>query len=186
MNDRQQGVKEHQIKVIDKRRVGKDKNVASIEPNLKPSYVEQLENKVTRMESALKNKIAELEEESIRSRQRVEKDLEKRFEEKFEKLISEVLELSSAIEKAIELSSEDEKVKEGLELISKGYLKFLEKLGVEVLNPINEEFDPNVMEAIQTQKGEKNRVLSVYQKGYKKGDKILKAPKVVVGSGEEE
>ncbi len=186
MSDKQQGIKEHQIKVVDKRRVGKDKNAVSVEPNLKPTYVEQLENKVAKMESALKNKIAEIEEESRKSRQRVERDLEKRFEEKLEKLIYDVLELSSAVEKAIELSSEDEKVKEGLKLISKGYLKFLEKLGVEVLNPLNEEFDPNLMEAIQTQKGEKNRVLAVYQKGYKKGDRIIKAPKVVVGSGEEE
>jgi len=60
MSDKQQGIKEHQIKVVDKRRVGKDKNAVSVEPNLKPTYVEQLENKVAKMESALKTKSQKL------------------------------------------------------------------------------------------------------------------------------
>lgn len=176
--------KEKQLKVVDKRRIGRDKNAPSIEPNLKPTYVEQLEKKVEKMEILLKNKIAELEEESRKSRERVQRDLEKRFDEKLEKILLDLIDFMPSIENAIEVSSNDKRIKEGLEILYNSYNKFLEKQGLLPINPIGEDFDPNFMEAVQTAKGEKDKVIMVFQKGFKRGDKILKPPKVVVGNGE--
>lgn len=176
-------VKERKLKVIDKRRVGKSECVEVEEPNLKPTYVQQLEEKVKRMEIALKNKIEELEEEAKRSRERVAKDLEKRYEERFEKLLLDLFVIFESLDKAIELSSKDEKVKEGLTLIKDSLDKFLENQGVEKIEPINEDFDPILMEAIQLADGEKDKVVGVLQNGYKKGERVLKPAKVVVGKG---
>lgn len=177
--------KEKHLKIVDKRRVGKSENAYAEEPNLKPTYVQQLEQKVDRMEIALKQKIAELEEEGNKSRERISKDLEKRFEEKVDKIIYDLFDIFESIEKAVELSSEDQKTKEGLEIIKNSLEKFLEKNNVEKIDPIGEDFDPNEMEALQIAEGEKNKVISVFQKGYKRNGKVLKAAKVSVGAGEQ-
>lgn len=172
------------LKVVDKRRVGKSVDSPFEEPNLKPTYVQQLEQKVSRMEVALKNKVEELEEEARKSRERISKDIEKRFEEKTDKIFCDLFEIIESLDKAIELSSQDEKTRQGLEIIKNSLDKFFEKNGVIALNPIGEEFDPNAMEALQMAEGEKNKVISVLQKGYQRNGRILKAAKVAVGIGD--
>lgn len=172
------------LKIIDRRRVGKGEGSPSEEPNLKPTYVQQLEDKVNRMEMNLKNKIKELEEEALKSRERVKKDLEKRFEEELEKTIVDLFDVFESIERAVELSTQDSKIKEGLILIKESLDKFLEKNGVQRIDPKGEEFDPERMEALQMTKGEKNKVIEVFQKGFLRKGKVLKPAKVSVGAGE--
>ncbi len=59
------------------------------------------------------------------------------------------------------------------------------KLGVEVIDRVGEEFDPNLENAVSKIEDEnlgENVVASVYQKGYKKGDKIIRPAMVVVAN----
>ncbi len=170
------------LKIIDRRRVGKGS--PSEEPNLKPTYVQQLEEKVKRMEINLKNKIEELEDEARKSRERVKKDLEKRFEEQLEKIIIDLFDIFESIERAVAISTEDSKTKEGLILIKESLERFLEKNDVTEIDPIGEEFDPERMEALQMSEGEKNKVIKVLQKGFSRKEKVLKPAKVCVGKGE--
>jgi len=176
-------IKEKKLKIVDKRRVGRDENAAASEPNLMPTYIQQLEKKVERMEAALKDKVAELEEEAARSRERVRGDLEKRFEERFDNFLCEVLDLIESLDKAVEIAPADKKTGEGLSLVASGLARFLEKQGVSVLDPQGGQFDPNHMEALQTAAGEKNKVMQVCRKGYMKSGKVLKPAKVIVGAG---
>jgi len=180
---REKEEQDRKVKVIDKRRVGMDEKARSVEPSVKPSYVEQLEAKVVRMEAALQEKLAELEAEAARSRERVARDLEKRFEDRCEALFLDVLVIMDNVEAAAEMASEDERTREGLELLSKSLEAFLDKNGLSKISPKGELFDPNLMEAVQVAPGEKNRVLKVYQCGYMRGDRLLKPAKVVVGGG---
>ena len=60
---------------------------------------------------------------------------------------------------------------------------FFEKNSLEVINPINQSFDPNLHQAIKTieDKNKENNLISeVLQKGYKLSDRILKPALVVV------
>lgn len=171
------------LKIVDKRRVGRDESIVPEEPNLKPTYVQQLEQKVVRMENALKQKIEELEREAVKSRERVTKDLEKRFEERLDKVFYDLFDIFDSIDKAIELSTLDAKTKEGLDLIKSSLQNFFKKHNIEVIIPQDEEFDPNLMEALQMVEGEKNRVVKVLQKGFKRDEKVLRAAKVSVGLG---
>ena len=175
--------REKQLKIVDKRRVGRDRDAAAVEPDLKPTYIRQLEKKVEKMEGAINNKLSELEEEAARSRERVRGDLEKRFEEKFDGLLCDVLDLLEGIDKAVEMSPGDEKTVQGLNLVSSGLARFLEKHGVKLLDPKGDQFDPNLMEALQLAPGEKNKVVQVCRKGFIRGGKVLKAAKVIVGAG---
>jgi molecular chaperone GrpE len=60
---------------------------------------------------------------------------------------------------------------------------FLEKNSLEVINPIDQKFDPNLHQAIKTVKNEKkenNTIDEVLQKGYKLLDRVIKPALVVV------
>ena len=60
---------------------------------------------------------------------------------------------------------------------------FLEKNSLEVINPVDQKFDPNLHQAIKTVKDdskENNFVSEVLQKGYKLVDRVIKPALVVV------
>ena len=78
----------------------------------------------------------------------------------------------------------DENTKKGLEMVLASFYKVLESEGVEEIDPMGQPFDPSVAEAIMAmpaQEGEESGIVKmVHEKGYKKGEKILRYAKVVV------
>jgi molecular chaperone GrpE len=75
--------------------------------------------------------------------------------------------------------------KQGLDLAVKEFKKVLEGEGVEEIKT-NSEFDPATHEAIEVIPGkEDNKIVEVVEKGYKMGDKILRAVKVKVEKRQE-
>ena len=78
----------------------------------------------------------------------------------------------------------DENTKKGLEMVLTSFHKLLEAEGVEEIDPIGQAFDPTVAEAIMAMpaaEGEESGIVKmVHEKGYKKGEKVLRYAKVVV------
>lgn len=76
----------------------------------------------------------------------------------------------------------DENAKSGMELIYKQILALLTKFDVVEIEAKGKEFDPKFHHAIaQCEDGEKaNTVVEVYQKGYKRKDKVLRPSMVKV------
>ena len=70
---------------------------------------------------------------------------------------------------------------EGLNLTLKDLQKVLKNIGVEEIEAEGKDFDHNTMEAIEVQKGEKNKVLKIIQKGYLLNGFLLRPAKVAVG-----
>ncbi len=172
------------VSVVDRRRVGKDPTLKAAEPSLKPTYVEQLEAKVERMETAFKQKSEELEKDAARSRERIKADLEHRFRDAERKLMLEVLDIADDLRRACELTAADPALNQGLSLVLARYNSFLEKHGCEMFSPVGDEFDPEHMEAVRMTDGKKGQVVDVYQPGiYLEGD-LLRPAKVSVGAGE--
>ena len=88
-------------------------------------------------------------------------------------------------ERAIESVKENnnlESFAEGVKLIHKQLKEVLKKFGVEEIDAVGKEFDPNVHEAImQVEHEEKdNVVIQEVQKGYKLRGKLLRPSKVIV------
>ena len=72
---------------------------------------------------------------------------------------------------------------EGLKQIRKQLQEFLKTHGVEEINVLNKEFDPNTTEAveeIEKQDAQSGFVLEVIQKGYQINDKILRPARVKI------
>ena len=70
---------------------------------------------------------------------------------------------------------------EGLEIVVKQFKDVLTSEGVSEIEVEGQQFDPNLHEAIETSEGTNDgRIVKVLRKGYKLGDKVLRATQVVV------
>lgn len=70
-----------------------------------------------------------------------------------------------------------EKVKEGLVLTIKTVDAALDKLGIHAFGEVGDTFDPNLHNAVMHEESEEhgeNEILDVFQKGYQKGNKIIR------------
>jgi molecular chaperone GrpE len=92
-------------------------------------------------------------------------------------------------ERAIEAVPESEKASgwvAGISLIQQKLSGILERAGVQVVDSLNQPFDPAVHEAVATEPGTSGQmVVEVYQKGYKLGDTLLRAAMVKTGDAPE-
>ncbi|MBR4949174.1 MAG: nucleotide exchange factor GrpE [Clostridia bacterium] len=87
------------------------------------------------------------------------------------------------IERAIDNGNDLDSLKEGVELIKKQCLDSFKALGVEEIE--TDTFDPNLHNAVMHVEDEElgeNKIVDVFQKGYKKGDKIIRISMVKVAN----
>ncbi|MEX2246216.1 MAG: nucleotide exchange factor GrpE [Dehalococcoidia bacterium] len=73
---------------------------------------------------------------------------------------------------------------DGIRLIHRKFQAVLEMAGVEEIPADGEPFDPALHEAIGQAPGEEGKVISVVQKGYRLGDRVVRPAMVIVGHGE--
>ncbi len=79
-----------------------------------------------------------------------------------------------------------EDFEKGVRLIYNKFKDILSDEGLTEVDPVGEEFDPNLHEAVMQQPSDtvpENDILQVLQKGYKLKNKILKHAKVIVSTG---
>ncbi len=89
------------------------------------------------------------------------------------------------LERAAEAAgnSEDEGLKNGVNLVLKQMKDVYQKLGVEPIDRLGEKFDPNLENAIlqgTEEEGEPGTVCQVLQKGYRMGERVLRHAMVKV------
>ena len=124
--------------------------------------------------------------DNFRKRQEAEREsLLKYGAENTVKKLIEVIDNFDRGMKAIETVEDCEKVKDCYQLAYKNLNDVLGKIGLEVIKAEGEEFDPNLHEAVmQTPTAEKpeNTIIAELQKGYKLGDKVLRASLVNVAT----
>lgn len=90
--------------------------------------------------------------------------------------VGELLPIIDNLERAA-MYDDGEKVKEGLVMTVKSVSAVLEKLGVETVGAVGEIFDPNLHNAVfhvEDESLSEGEIVEVFQKGYKKGNKIIR------------
>lgn len=116
-------------------------------------------------------------------KKRTAKNWQEAFNEGIASVIVKILPVGDNLDWALTLGL-DEKTEEGLRGIKKKFNETLSSLEVEEINPIGEAFDPNVAEAVMqvpAEEGEESdTVKQVFQKGYRKKEKIIRYAKVSV------
>jgi molecular chaperone GrpE len=72
---------------------------------------------------------------------------------------------------------------DGVWLIYRKFQAVLENAGVKEIPAEGQAFDPNVHEAISEAPGDEGKIVSVVQKGYALGERVIRPAMVVVGRG---
>ena len=105
------------------------------------------------------------------------------FNEGISSILLKILPIGDNLDWALALGL-DEKTEKGILGIRKKFDQTLTELEVEEINPVGQPFDPMVAEAVmQVEKGdgeESDVVKQVFEKGYRKKDKIIRYAKVSV------
>lgn len=114
------------------------------------------------------------EYDNFRRRSREEKDAT--YSSAMADTVAELLPIIDNLERAAAFD-EGEKVKEGLKMIASTVGSSLAKLGVESFGAAGDKFDPNLHSAVMHDEDDserENEITDVFQKGYKKGNKIIR------------
>ena len=108
-----------------------------------------------------------------------------------EKLLKAILPVLDTVERAQKTIDETEDVnilKESYNVVIKQLNDVLQKEGLEVIEAQGKEFDPNLHDAVMRtpsdENNEPNTIIAELQKGYKLGDRVLRAALVNVASAE--
>ena len=147
--------------------------------------------------SELTEEIKLLKEEVLRARadvenvrKRAEKDIAAAHKYGLERLLQELLPVKDSIDMGLEATAASESIqplREGMELTVKMFSEFFEKLNVQMVDPVNEKFDPEFHQAMMTEVSastEEGYVLRVMQKGYLLNDRLVRPALVVVSKTE--
>ena len=97
--------------------------------------------------------------------------------------VEAILPIIDSIDRALKIS-QDEKSKEGLNLIKKQLETSLSALGVSEIETEGALFDHNLHNAVQraeVEESEVGKILETYQRGYKLGNKVIRYAMVKVG-----
>ena len=98
-------------------------------------------------------------------------------------VVEMLLPVIDSMENAIAIETADENLKQGISLMFEQIRIFLEKNGVEEIGKIGEEFNPELHDAISIQEVENansGEIISVFRKGYKIKDRIIRHAMVIV------
>ncbi|MEG2377439.1 MAG: nucleotide exchange factor GrpE [Clostridia bacterium] len=99
--------------------------------------------------------------------------------------ISEFLATYDNLERAIITPTEDTAYFKGIEMIFAGICDTLTKLGVEIIDPQDGKFDPNLHNAVMHVDDEnvgEDVVVEVFQKGFKRGERVIRHATVKVAN----
>ncbi len=99
-------------------------------------------------------------------------------------LILTLLPVIDNMDRALEHApKEADKWVEGMEMNIKQLKKIFLESGVEEIEALNQPFNPELHEALAQGPGEKEKVVEVFEKGYKMGNRVIRHAKVKVGDG---
>ena len=122
------------------------------------------------------------EYDNFRRRSREEKDAI--YETALSDTVGELLPIIDNLERAA-MYDDGEKVKEGLLMTAKATIAVFEKMGVEEFGKVGDTFDPNIHNAVLHVEDENfgdGEIIEVFQKGYKKGKRIIRFAMVKVAN----
>ena len=156
----------------------------------------EIDSNVTEIDS-LNLEVKALKEELLRSRaeidntrKRAEKDIAAAHKYGVERLVQDILPVKDSMDMGLEIpvgSDVSDPFREGMELTSKMFGDFFDKLNVKAINPVGEMFDPEFHQAMMTEPSsevEKGTVTKVMQRGYLLNDRLVRPALVVVAEEE--
>jgi len=130
------------------------------------------------------NQLKYLQADIENLRKKYEKEKKEIIENANEALIKELLVVLDSFDAAIKVTEEGEN-KKGLLILEKKFFDILVEHGLEEIESIGKQFNPDFHEALcrEFDKKQDNEVIEVIQKGYTIDSKVIRASKVKVSKG---
>ena len=117
-------------------------------------------------------------------RKRSTREADQKFNDGVSYAVNQIIPILDTLDMAANAPTTDENYKKGVTMTLDKAAKALAALHVEEIEALGKPFDPNFMNAVQQIPApdgqESGTVITVYQKGYKLGDKIVRHATVVV------
>lgn len=143
------------------------------------------QKKLENENEAYKERLTRIAAEYDNYRKRTDKEKERIYTDACEDILKQMLPVLDNLERAVAVQGTSvEALKTGVDMTIKQFIDALKKLGVEEIETENG-FDPNLHQAVMHVQDEnfgENSVAEVFQKGYKKGDKVIRFTMVKVAN----
>jgi len=138
--------------------------------------------------AALKDQMLRMQADMQNVRRRADLDVEKAHKFGLEKFANEMVHVVDNLERGLAAAPEEEATKairDGVQMTLDGMIASLAKFKVEVVNPMNEAFNPELHQAMTMidSPAAANTVIDVMQKGYTLHGRLLRPAMVVVSKG---
>ena len=162
-------------------------DVATEEPETEPApaAIDDVASERDRLHDLLLRKTAEFDN----FRKRTERERSEFARRAAEDLLLDLLPLVDDLERALAASTKDsdgESYRIGVEMIHRQLLELLRKRHVTPIETVGEPFDPNLHEAVTQEPSDEypdGTVVREYRRGYRLGDRLLRAAMVIVAVG---
>lgn len=189
---------------------GKEKNTENTEEELQETPVEGQTEEVSELEAeqapqdpieALEVELTAAQQEAGEARadmlrmqadmdnlrKRLVREHEKSRRRTLERFMGDLLPVVDSMERGLEAAEDPaatvEALKEGKQLIRKMLTKAMADHGLQIIDPLNEPFDPETQEAmamLPSEEHDENTVIEVLEKGYRLHERLIRPAKVVV------
>ena len=186
MNEMNDGDFDETEEVVEEEIENEDEQIEKINEN-ENDVKESNEELVKKAEEydVLYDKYLRINAEYENFRRRTAKEKESIYSEAVIDVLITILPVIDNVERALQFSENagPEKVSEGIKMIYSQFLNSLAKLGVEEIKSAGELFNPEVHNAVFHEEDENqpdNTVTEALQKGYIKGDKVIRPAMVKV------
>ncbi|MDQ2977181.1 MAG: nucleotide exchange factor GrpE [Acidobacteriota bacterium] len=190
-----------EIRVTDRRRIQLDDSgdtsadeSQNPQPNVKPSYVEELEartkaaeQKVYEVQARFEQLRKQLQTETDETRQRLNRAADERAEREKNKFIAGLLPVLDNLQRATEVAETGGSpgiIAEGIRQTASSFENALATAGVEPIDAVGQQFNPELHEAVETTEvgpEDDGKVIAEYARGYKIGERLLRPARVKVG-----
>lgn len=137
--------------------------------------LDEKENKLLRVQADFEN---------YKRRSRLEMEAAQKY--RSQNVVTEILPALDNFERALQVEAESEQTKsllQGMEMVRRQLMDALEKEGVEAIEAVGQEFDPNLHQAVMQVEDKNfgsNIVIEELQKGYKLKDRVIRPSMVKV------
>jgi molecular chaperone GrpE len=158
-----------------------EKEKSEVEDETKIEKESESELKDKQLEE-INNKLLRLQADFLNYKTRTEKEKFKYYNDAIEDLVCEMLPILDNFERALENLESDENLSQGVEMILNQFINLLKKYGVEEIDALGKKFDPKLHHGVSTEESdeEEDIVVEVFQKGYKLKDKVIRPSMVKI------
>jgi molecular chaperone GrpE len=153
---------------------------------LPPADREQLEA-LRRENEQLRDQLLRKAAEFDNYRKRVERDRQQAGIDAVAAALKGLVPTLDNLDRALEAAADESSLREGVELIRRELLAFMEGQGVQIQNPVGQRFDPTRHQALSHEPAPghpEGTIVEVFRKGYVYKDRLLRPALVKVAKGD--